>query len=128
MNIELEQQLYNLGPILYQEKDLLMNKTCMCWGFECPNEWFSLLKDLTIKIEEINNKYKGKYEYIAHQVKAKFGSLRFYGEINVLITNPTDSEIEFANKLSDYIFNEILDTEEKSLNIAVTHNISSRKL
>ena len=87
MNIDLEQQLYNFGPILYQEKDLSMNQTCMCWGFECPDEWFSLLKDLTIKIEEINNKYKGQYEYIAHQVKEKFGSLRFYGEIKILIEN-----------------------------------------
>ena len=128
MNIDLEQQLYNFGPILYQEKDLSMNQTCMCWGFECPDEWFSLLKDLTIKIEEINNKYKGQYEYVAHQVKEKFGSLRFYGEIKILIENPTKAEIEFANKLDDYIFNEILDAEEKSSNITMTHNISSRKL
>ena len=50
MREDLEKQLYELGPILYQEKDLPMQQTCMCWGFECPDSWFDLLKELTITL------------------------------------------------------------------------------
>lgn len=101
MREDLEKQLYELGPILYQEKDLPMNQTCMCWGFECPDSWFNILKDLTIELENINNKYKGKYECVARQVKSKYGSLRFYYYLNILIKNPTEDEVKLATELDN---------------------------
>lgn len=112
MNEDLEKQLYELGPILYQEKDLPMQQTCMCWGFECPDSWFDLLKELTIELESsINNKYKGKYECVAQQVKEKYGSLRFYGEIKILIENPTKDDLDLSNKLYEQ-FQELVDKAE----------------
>lgn len=112
MNEDLEKQLYNLGPILYQEKDLPMQQTCMCWGFECPDSWFDLLKELTIELEtSINNKYKGKYECVAQQVKEKYGSLRFYGEIKILIENPTKDDLSLSKKLYEQ-FQELVDKAE----------------
>ena len=112
MNEDLEKQLYELGPILYQEKDLPMQQTCMCWGFECPDSWFDLLKELTIELESsINNKYKGKYECVAQQVKEKYGSLRFYGEIKILIENPTKDDLSLSKKLYEQ-FQELVDKAE----------------
>lgn len=112
MNEDLEKQLYELGPILYQEKDLPMQQTCMCWGFECPDSWFDLLKELTIELESsINNKYKGKYECVAQQVKEKYGSLRFYGEIKILIENPTKDDLDLSNKLYEQ-FQELVNKAE----------------
>ena len=101
MREDLEKQLYELGPILYQEKDLPMNQTCMCWGFECPDSWFNILKDLTIELENINNNYKGKYECVARQVKSKYGSLRFYYYLNILIKNSTEDEVKLATELDN---------------------------
>ena len=112
MNEDLQKQLYELGPILYQEKDLPMQQTCMCWGFECPDSWFDLLKELTIELEtSINNKYKGKYECVAQQVKEKYGSLRFYGEIKILIENPTKDDLSLSKKLYEQ-FQELVDKAE----------------
>ena len=117
MNEELEKQLYELGPTLYQEKDLPMTQTCMCWGFECPSSWFELLKELTNKLESINNKYKGKYECVAQQVKEKYGSLRFYSGIKILIENPTDDEIKLAYKIDEQFQEAVNDAENKSAKI-----------
>ena len=67
-------------PILFQQKDLPMNRTCMCWGIDCPEGWHDIVKDVCNKIETINNTV-GKdhnFEIQAIQVKEKFGTLRFY--------------------------------------------------
>jgi len=34
MNQELEADLVSRYPILYSQRDLSMQETCMCWGFE----------------------------------------------------------------------------------------------
>ena len=103
-------ELYNIGKILYKEKDLPMDKTCMCWGFECPDSWFNLLKKLTINLENINNLYKNDLEIIAHQVKTKFGSLRFYYDIVY------KSEINQDN-IEKTVHKYICEAEEESWNI-----------
>lgn len=115
MTDEHSNELYNIGKILYKEKDWPMDKTCMCWGFECPDTWFSLLKELTIKLEDINNQYKNDLEIIAHQVKTKFGSLRFYYDI---VYKSEDIQIDISNLVDNYI-NE---AEEKSWNICCKCN------
>ena len=109
---ELENKIYEIAPILYKQKDLDETVTCMCWGFECPDSWFDLLKELTIELEtSINNKYKGKYECVAQQVKEKYGSLRFYGEIKILIENPTKDDLSLSKKLYEQ-FQELVDKAE----------------
>lgn len=62
--------------MLYAQRRMPMNSTCMCWGFECGDGWFGLLDRLSAKLEAINQ--KGQFKIEASQVKEKFGSLRFY--------------------------------------------------
>lgn len=48
----------------------------MQWGFECRDGWFKLIWDLSEAITDYARP-RG-IEVVAHQVKEKFGSLRFY--------------------------------------------------
>lgn len=100
MNNELQNKLFELAPILYQEKDLDVESTCMCWGFECPDTWFELLSELTIQLEKINNTYKDKFEIIAHQVKEKYGYLHFYYSVKYI-------DDSFINTIDDEILTQI---------------------
>lgn len=43
------------------------------FGFECGDGWFKLIEDLCFKIERLNIPHLH-----VHQVKEKFGGLRFY--------------------------------------------------
>jgi len=76
MKKELQDKIYALYPELYREKDLPMSQTCMCWGLDCGEGWFNLLKTLTLGIKAVDSHYGT--ETVAKQVKEKFGTLRFY--------------------------------------------------
>lgn len=47
-------------------------------GFECGDGWFSLIYDLSYKLEKEIEKLPEEERPIATQVKEKFGTLRFY--------------------------------------------------
>ena len=59
-------------PKLYAQRYLPMDRTCMCWGFECGDGWFNLLDKLSAAIT------KACPTCEAVQVKEKYGGLRFY--------------------------------------------------
>jgi len=40
---ELQEKLYNKYPKLFYQKDLPMQQTCMCWGIECGNGWYTII-------------------------------------------------------------------------------------
>jgi hypothetical protein len=76
MKKELELQLVEKYPVIFQEYGGDMRKTCMYWGFECGDGWNNLIHSLC---QTINSLIKDKnIKVIAHQVKEKFGGLRFY--------------------------------------------------
>jgi hypothetical protein len=59
-----------------------MKETCMCWGFECGDGWFTLLDQLMGNIQN-HIDWKNRTEEVVKQVtldqvKEKFGTLRFY--------------------------------------------------
>lgn len=114
MTPDFEKQLYELGPILYQEKDLPMKVTCMCWGFECSDAWFELLKKGTIEIEALNNEFKGLAQVIAQQVKSKFGDLRFYYSIKTLKDDLNKSETEALSALEKKVEDIVSEMETAS--------------
>lgn len=72
MKQELQQKLYDDFPDLYQQRHLSIQASCMPWGFDCGEGWFSLIYDLSKKITAIAPDVQ------ATQVKEKFGGLRFY--------------------------------------------------
>jgi hypothetical protein len=70
-------------------RDKSMMETCMCWGFECGDGWFTILDQLMSNIQhhiDWTNKnfekgykqYKQVPQVTLDQVKEKFGTLRFY--------------------------------------------------
>jgi len=62
MNQELEANLVSRYPILYSRRDLSMQETCMCWGFECGNGWFDIINTLSCELETINRRIARRKE------------------------------------------------------------------
>lgn len=77
MKVELQEKLFKDHPDIFQQKDLPMSQTCMCWGIECGDGWYPIIKSLCLAIENIKYNYKGVHVF-ATQVKEKYGTLRFY--------------------------------------------------
>jgi len=78
MNKLADKALCESFPILYRQRDLSMQETCMCWGFECGDGWYDILYDLSSKIEALNKTLPDGARVEASQVKEKYGTLRFY--------------------------------------------------
>ena len=78
MKKELEQKLFNDFPKLFRQKDLDKMQTCMCWGIECPDEWFDVIYKACKLIQTMidNNQHlSDKYPQIEFtQVKEKWGA------------------------------------------------------
>lgn len=80
MSPEKDAELVRKYPMLYAQREGRMSETCMCWGFECDDGWYSLIDELSAKLEGLNREIasKGETPIEACQVKEKFGTLRFY--------------------------------------------------
>lgn len=76
MNKKLELLLVKNYPIIFKEYGGDITKTCMAWGLECGDGWFTLLNKACKAIQKTCDKYN--IEFTAEQVKEKFGGLRFY--------------------------------------------------
>ena len=99
MNKILEQHFIKKYPKIFVDMYGPMEKTCMHWGIETADGWFFLLDSLCGQLQsyiEQTNEFRkkeniklGKFsrqrkdiipQLVAHQIKEKFGSLRFYYE------------------------------------------------
>ena len=82
MKQELDTLLCERYPKLMVNRNLPMQETCMCWGFECGDGWFNILDQLMGNIQHHIDWKNKKEEVVAQvtldQVKEKFGTLRFY--------------------------------------------------
>jgi len=75
MREELEKKLVEKYPNILSEYGGDPRYTCMAWGFECGDGWYSILEELCEKV----SKFPGfKFD----QVKEKFGELRIYFKCN----------------------------------------------
>lgn len=94
MNKKLELLLVKNYPIIFRNYGGDMAKTCMHWGMECGDGWFTLLNKACKDIQDVCTAYD--IEFIAEQIKEKFGGLRFYYS--------TTNNKEYAiNKIERYI-------------------------
>lgn len=93
MNQKHTEYLYKHFPELFQQRNLSPEQTCMCWGFECGDGWFEILKKLSKKLRDISRK-RG-IDIRAVQVKEKWGGLRFYIEGGNEEANKAIDEAEY---------------------------------
>ena len=99
-------------PSLYREKDLPMDKSCMHWGLDVPEDWLPVIDKLSYVL---TNPYRVglgggriiKPKFTAKQVKTKFGGLRFYYEVDIevegeeLTKEERVTEVRLAGKYAD---------------------------
>ncbi len=80
MNEENTRKLLGDFPMLYGQKDTPMTQSLMCFGFECGDGWYDIIRRLSEKLERWNeeNSNDDMPPIEACQVKEKFGGLRFY--------------------------------------------------
>ena len=107
-----KQEILEKYPSLYREKDLPMDKSCMHWGLDVPEDWLPVIDKLSYVL---TNPYRvglggGKIikpKFIAKQVKIKFGELRFYYEADIevegkeLTKEERAIEVRLAGKYAD---------------------------
>lgn len=82
MKQELDDLLCTRYPEIFRDRHVDMKQTAMCWGFECGDGWFDLIDSLChqIQFHLKHNANEGTPQFVATQIKEKFGTLRFYGE------------------------------------------------
>jgi len=84
MKIELDDALCRDFPLLYADRSGDNTRSAMCWGFEVPDEWEPIIRELSEKLEvmiEQCAKEDPDPDFglpRAAQVKEKYGTLRFY--------------------------------------------------
>lgn len=84
MSPDLQEKLFLKYPDIFQQKDMSMMQTCMCWGIECNDGWYDLINQLCHEIKlhiDFNlgkDEKKDLVQVQATQVKEKYGTLRFY--------------------------------------------------
>lgn len=104
MKARLDAYLVKKCPTLFVDRFASMQTTAMCWGFDCGDGWYALLKEACLALEPIMAALKAKdpeaYSlgyFRATQIKEKYGTLRFYLSGN---TPETDAIIAKAEKRS----------------------------
>jgi hypothetical protein len=51
MKQELDKYLCKVFPKIFAERNLPMQETAMCWGFECGDGWFNIINQLCQNIQ-----------------------------------------------------------------------------
>ena len=96
MNQELQDKLFNAFPRLFKQKDFPKEKSAMCWGIDCPDEWYDTLYKLCECIQQYCNTLKKEDQVEFTQIKSKFGKLCVYTNSHLSVVN---GMIRFASHL-----------------------------
>lgn len=84
MNIKHDNYLVKHYPHVFADRHASLMVTNMCWGFDCGDGWFKIIKEASEKLEplivKLIEEYPDAKNYFprASQVKEKYGALRFY--------------------------------------------------
>ena len=88
MKQEYDTYLCTTFPKMFVNRYKPMTETTMCWGFECGNGWYHIIRALCSNIQhhidwrnrknELNPNQPIVPQVTVDQVKEKFGTLRFY--------------------------------------------------
>lgn len=105
MKQELDVQLVKDHPILFGDRFADMRQTCLCWGFECGDGWYDLLKEAADKLEPLcraeyekvakieKNWYKYVRNVVGTTVKVPFVWKILYKIVNVILPNVYNSPL-----------------------------------
>jgi hypothetical protein len=98
MTKELDKKLCAKYPKIFAQRNLPMNQTAMCWGFDVGDGWYWLIDQLCDRIQSYldNNPHLKIPQVEAVQVKEKFAGLRFY-------INGGDDDIYGAISLAEHM-------------------------
>lgn len=82
MKQELDKLLCERYPKIFAHRHGDPRETLMCFGFECGDGWFDLIDCLCREIQwHLDKNAKADTpQFVAVQIKEKFGTLRFYGD------------------------------------------------
>lgn len=101
MSPDLEKKLYEKYPKIFRQKDLSMQETCMCWGVDTGDGWYTLIDSLCQSLQSMTDYNKHLPERFpqieATQVKEKYGTLRFYTTAS---SDHQEGMIHFAETMS----------------------------
>lgn len=103
MNKELQDSLVKKYPNIFRNIGGDPRETCMAWGIECGDGWHPIIDCLcaVIKnsVENVKWRWSDKvpdllFDVRAAQVKEKYGSMRFYIDIDFDIREGLDEDIK----------------------------------
>ena len=77
MKIELQNALFKKYPEIFKQRNYSIMESCMPWGFECGDGWYSIIDTLCRLIQHYTEDHPDVLVE-AVQVKEKYGGLRFY--------------------------------------------------
>lgn len=110
MRHELEEKLFKDFPLLY-DKEESVRISLMCFGFECGDGWYQLIRELSEKLMPLIEKARNEQDedacrMRAVQVKEKYGTMRFYmssetGEMAKLIDEYTDASASICEQCGE---------------------------
>ncbi len=100
MKQELDDALCRDFPLTFRDRHERMDRTAMCWGFQCGDGWEPIIRRASAKIEAVLQALPEKMQSRMKMttVKEKFGTLRMYftythPDINAIIEDAeTESE------------------------------------
>ncbi len=77
---EIEQEIFALDPLFFEEVNFDKTVTAMCWRLECNEIYLDRVKAMVQEIRKLNDKAKAQCNiyFVAKQIKEKFGELRVY--------------------------------------------------
>lgn len=115
MKSELEKQLFDDFPQLFQGKDKPPTESLMCFGCDCGDGWYGLIREVCEQIMETLSKTQNSKDFCFFQIKEKYGQLRIY------VSDYSDEIAEILDK-----------AEEKSATICehcgTTENVTQNTL
>jgi len=79
MREELQLKLFEKYNSIFKERTLPMSQTCMCWGIECPDGWYSLIDNMCKELTKVEQEWD--IGVVCRQIKEKYGTLRFYYDV-----------------------------------------------
>lgn len=90
MTPEHDEELVRRYPDIFAQRHLTVQQSCMAWGFECGDGWFSII-DTLCRVVMDHATATGQPVPEAAQVKEKFGTLRVYwsGAADDFVTGAT---------------------------------------